>query len=74
MMMMMMNVGRKKGTHKPFTVALKALLVENLNGNRQGFEANPDVIIYVALVNSTKAALAKNVVGAEALGDGFQLE
>ena len=62
------------GTHEPFTVALKALLVENLNGNGKGFEANSDVLINVALVNGTKAALAENVVRAEALGDGLQLE
>lgn len=59
---------------EPFTVALKALLVENLNGNGKGFEANPDVLINVALVNGTKATLAENVVGAEALGDGLELE
>lgn len=59
---------------EPFTVALKALLVENLNGNGKGFEANSDVLINVALVNGTKAALAENVVRAEALGDGLQLE
>lgn len=55
-------------------MALEALLIENLNGNGQGFEANPDVLIYVALVHSTKASLAENVVGAEALSDGFKLE
>lgn len=61
-------------THEPFAMALEALLIENFNGNGQGFEANPDVLIYVTLVHSPKASLAENVVGAKALGDGFKLK
>lgn len=54
-------------------VTLTALLVEDLDSDWQGLQPNPDIVVYVALVNCAETTLAENVVGAEALGDGLQL-
>ncbi len=60
-------------TYKPLPVSLKALLVENFNGNREGFEANSDILIDVTLVDSAETTLTENIIGAEALGDSLKL-
>lgn len=65
--------GVREETYKPFSVALEAFLVENLDSDRKRFEANPDVLINVAFINSSKTALSENVIGAETLGDRLQL-
>lgn len=59
--------------YKPLSVPLKALLVENLNGNGEGFEANPDILVDVTLVDGAETAFAENIIGAEALGDSLEL-
>lgn len=60
-------------TYKPFSVALEPFLVENLDSDRKRFEANPDVLVNVAFINSSKTAFSENVIGSETLGDRFQL-
>lgn len=59
---------------KPFTVALEALLIEDLDGNRERLEANAEIVINVALVDSAEAAFSEYIVWAEALGDGLKLK
>lgn len=59
---------------KPFTVALEALLVENLDGNRERLEAKAEIVINVALVDGAEAAFSEDIVGAKALGDGLKLK
>ena len=60
-------------TYKPFTMALKTLFIENLDSNWKRFEANPDILINVALINSSKSTFPKNVIRAKTLGDSLEL-
>lgn len=55
-------------------MSLKAFLVKDLNSNRERFEANPNILIYVTFVDGSKATLTKNVVRTEALGYGLELK
>lgn len=59
---------------KPLTVSLETFLVKNLDGNRERLKAKAEIVINVALVDSAEAAFSEDVVGAEALGDGLELE
>lgn len=59
---------------KPLTVSLETFLVKNLDGNRERLEAKAEIVINVPLVDSAEAAFSEDVVGAEALGDGLELE
>ena len=52
---------------------LKTLFVENLDSNWKRFEANPDILINVALINSSKSTFPKNVIRAKTLGDSLEL-
>lgn len=55
-------------------MTLKALLVQNLNSNGEGLEANPNILINVALVDGAKSTLTENVIRAKALGNGLELK
>lgn len=59
---------------KPLTVSLETFLVENLDGNRERLKAKAEIVINVAFVDGAEAAFSEDVVGAEALGDGLELE
>ena len=59
------------GTHKPFSVPLMPIFVEHLDCNRQWLQTNPDILIYVTLVNGPKSSLTKNIIGTEALCDSL---
>ena len=54
-------------------MTLKALLVEDLDSDRQRFEANPYILVNVTFVDGSESAFAKNVVRTEALGNSLQL-
>lgn len=69
-----MKNSEKKATHEPFSVPLEAILVEDLDGHRKGFEADSHVLVDVSLVHRSEPSFSEDVIGAEALGDGFQLE
>lgn len=59
---------------KPFTVALEALLVEDLDGNRERLEADAKIVINVSLVDGAEAAFSEYIIWAEALSDGLKLK
>lgn len=54
-------------------MSLKALFVENLNSNGEGFEANSDILVNVTLVDSAETTFTENVIGAKTLGDSLKL-
>lgn len=70
----MAELTEKVDLRQPFAVALKALLVEDLDGDGQRLEPNPHILVNVAFVHSPEPTFPQNVVGAEALGDGLELE
>lgn len=55
-------------------MSLETFLVEDLDGDGERPEAKAEIVINVALVDGAEAAFAEDVVGAEALGDGLELE
>lgn len=61
-----------KRQYKPFPVALKTLLVENLNSDRKRFKTNPHILINITFVNSPKSTLPQDVIGAEALCNSLE--
>lgn len=54
-------------------MTLKTLLVENFDGDRERLKADPDILINVPFIHSSKASFAENVIGAKALRDGLEL-
>jgi hypothetical protein len=54
-------------------MALKTLFIENLDSNWKRFEANPDILINVAFINSSKSTFPKNVIRAKTLGNCLKL-
>lgn len=70
----MTELAKEVDFSKPLTVSLETFLVKNLDGNRERLEAKAEIVINVAFVDSAEAAFSEDVVGAEALGDGLELE
>lgn len=67
------NVKSEKETHKPFAMALKTLLVENLDGDRKRLKPYLHILVNVAFIHSPKTTFTENVICAEALGYGLEL-
>lgn len=60
-------------THQPFSVALCAIQIEELNGDGLGREAGPELVINEALVDRAEAAFAEEITRREVLRDHLQL-
>lgn len=70
----MTELSQEVDLSKPLTVSLETFLVQNLDGDGEGLETKAEIVINVAFVDGAEAAFAEDVVGAEALGDGLELE
>lgn len=55
-------------------MSLKALFVEDLDSNRDRFQSNPHILIYIPFVHRSKPAFTKDVIIAEALRDGLKFK
>lgn len=59
--------------HQPFTVSLQAFNVKKLDSNRLCLQTKPEMIIYVALMHSSKPSFSQQEVAAEILSYGTEL-
>lgn len=55
-------------------MSLKAIFVKDLDCNRDRFQSNPHIFIYVPFVHSSKPTFTKDVIRAEALCDGLEFK
>lgn len=70
----MTELSQEVDLSKPLTVSLETFLVQNLDGDGERLETKAEIVINVSFVDGAEAAFSEDVVGAEALGDGLELE
>lgn len=70
----MPKLSKKVDLSKPLTVTLKPLFVKYFDSNRQRLKSNTNILINVALVNSSKTTLTKYIIRSEAFSNCLQLK
>lgn len=54
-------------------MTLKSFFIQHFNSNRKRFKSNPNILINVAFINSTKPSFPQNIISAKAFRYGFKL-